>query len=537
MATPDDSDLDRRRALLDAWLEKRRAIAVLEAEAAALLDARMQLSQSDAAEHPFHRDAIHRSMIAEYAAAGRQSTGSMEYAFTDAAFLHRSHPEALAAFRTGSITAQHVRAIVREGDIVREAVRNGRADSEALHAYDTGAVVVAENESPARTAVHVRALAAALAGTTVVERLERSRAERTVEMRSVGDGLALLTVVLPEHLAVAIMDRLTQLARGVVAARKIRRSDTEQFHARHESLDGGSDRDDVGAGTSGRIENADHGESAEHGAGAGRGESHDAAAFGDDRGAIFGDGTFTTDPLVTSTGSIGTGHPGDRTSGDADGGSTGHPDGKASTDADGENTRHRASDDRTIDQVRADLLTDMLLAADPSAANGSGLDGVQARIQVTVAATTLARLDDRPAELDGVGPLHPEIARDLAGRNGGWSRLFLDARGIVTATDTYSPTEPMRRFLRARDQHCRFPGCRMPVHRCQIDHTHDHAKGGRTENHNLAHLCASHHVLKHPDIADDHRWSARQLSDGSIDWLSPLGRSYRDSPQRRVMFT
>ncbi|MFJ4175527.1 DUF222 domain-containing protein [Microbacterium sp. NPDC089696] len=481
MAAIPEPDLDRRRALLDAWVEKRRRIAVLEAQASSLLAERMTLSQSDAAENPFHRDAIHRSMIAEYAAAGRLSTGAVEYAFTDAAFLHRSHPEVLAAFRAGSITAAHVRAIVREGGIVREAVDNGIAEPGAVSVFDSGAVIVAQSESPARTAVHVRALAAVLAGVTVNERHARARSERAVTMRSVDDGLALLTVVLPEHLAVAIMDRLTRLARGVVAARV-------------------------------------------------------SEPARDDR-AIFGDGTFTTDPLIDTAADPETRLAVDGVTDPVETPEIEAPEVETPDGARLPDGARIPPDDRTIDQVRADLLTDLLLAVDPSAAHGQALDGIQARIQVTVAATTLAGLDDRPAEIDGVGPLHPDIARALAGRNSGWSRLFLDARGLVTETDTYTPTEPMRRFLRARDQHCRFPGCRMPVHRCQVDHTHDHAKGGRTEVHNLGHLCATHHVLKHPDIADDHRWSARQLPDGTIDWLSPLGRSYRDVPRPRVMFT
>lgn len=489
MAAIHDTDLDHRRALLDAWVEKRRRIAVLESEASSLLADRMALSQADSAEYPFHRDAIHRSMVAEYAAAGRLSTGATEHAFTDAAFLRRGHPEVLAAFRTGSITAAHVRAIIREGGVVREAVMNGRADAEAADDYDAGAVIVAQRESPARTAVHVRSLAAVLAGATLRERHARARSERTVTLRSVDDGLALLTVVLPEHLAVAIMDRLTQLARGVLAAR----TDSSRKNAR---LAGVADARDAGV-----ADARDAGEET-------------TSADRDDH-AIFAGATFTVDPSITA----------DTPTVSAGGGE------------DINALPRHLSDDRTIDQVRTDLLTDLLLSAAPGDAHGTALDGIHARIQVTVAASTLAGLDDRPAELDGFGPLHPDIARDLAGRNSGWSRLFLDARGLVTETDTYTPTEPMRRFLRARDQHCRFPGCRMPVHRCQIDHTHDHAKGGRTEVHNLGHLCATHHVLKHPDIADDHRWTARQLPDGTIDWLSPLGRIYRDEPQRRVMFS
>ncbi|WEK61110.1 MAG: DUF222 domain-containing protein [Candidatus Microbacterium colombiense] len=433
MTSTSSDEPDQRAALLDAWVEKRRQIARLESESAELLADRLRLRDADARENPYHRDTIHRSMVAEYSAAGRVAQGSIEYAFSDAAFLDSDHPASRASFRTGAITAAHVREIVRAGSVVREAVREGRADAAALGFYDTAAAVAAEQETPARTRSLVRQIAAALSGDTLVDRHRRALSERRVTMRSVDDGLALLTVVLPEHLAAAIVDRLTQLARQVIAT-----------------------RDDI------------------------------------EPKSIFGShDTFATDPLP---------------------------------------------DARTIDQVRTDLLTDLLLAADPSEVAGAGIDRVQAHIQVTVAASTLIGADDRPAELDGFGPIDPDIARDLAGRNGGWSRLFLDPSGMVTETDTYSPTEGMRRFLRARDQHCRFPGCRMPVRRCQIDHNHDHARGGRTSLRNLSHFCTGHHVLKHPDLDERHRWTARQLPDGTLDWVSPLGRHYGDPPPRRVMF-
>ncbi|MEJ6556224.1 HNH endonuclease signature motif containing protein, partial [Microbacterium esteraromaticum] len=138
---------------------------------------------------------------------------------------------------------------------------------------------------------------------------------------------------------------------------------------------------------------------------------------------------------------------------------------------------------------------------------------------------------------DGHGTLHPDIARHLAGHTTGWTRLFIDPTGLVTETDTYTPTEPMRRYLRARDQHCRFPGCRMPIHRCETDHTHDWALGGPTRTDNLAHLCLTHHALKHPDIPEQFRWTARQLPDWSLEWTSPAGRTHHDPPPRRVMFT
>lgn len=496
---PSTNDIDQRETLLDAWVEKRRRIAILEAEASALLADRLRLQEEDVHEQPQHREAIHRSMIAEYSAAGRVSKGSIEYAFTDALFLEAEHPVVRDAFRRGAISAAHVREIVREGAIVRQAVRDGRAATEALTLYDTAALVVAEQDSPARTRAMVRRVASSLACETVVERHRRAYGERSVTLRSLDDGLALLQVVLPEHLAHAILDRLTRLAQHVIATRGDHPSSGDDTPAlSSDDLDSGADRvflQDLRADDSHREDPVlnSHPYDSEPPCGPDTGDARV------DAHVIFGDGdTFTTDP------------------------SLGAP--------------SAPTDERGIDAVRTDLLSDLLLTTDPSAAAGTALEGIHARIQVTIAAETLAGIDERPAELDGIGALHPDIARDLAGRNGGWSRLFLDPAGIVTATAAYAPTAAMRRHLQARDQHCRFPGCRTPVHRCQIDHNHDHAKGGATSIDNLSHFCVGHHALKHPDIAEKHRWRARQTPGGDIEWTSPLGRCYTDASPRRVMF-
>ena len=76
----------------------------------------------------------------------------------------------------------------------------------------------------------------------------------------------------------------------------------------------------------------------------------------------------------------------------------------------------------------------------------------------------------------------------------------------------------------------------MPVHRCEIDHNHDHDKGGATEICNLSHFCKGHHALKHPDLDERYRWTATQLPGGAIDWTSPTGATYIDEPPPRVMF-
>ncbi|MBO0982162.1 HNH endonuclease signature motif containing protein, partial [Microbacterium sp. SD291] len=432
MAPPTDLDLEleERARLLGAWAQKRRQIAVLEAEAAELLIERIGVHEADVVGNGHHRDAIYRSMIAEYGAAGRISKGSMEYAFTDARTLRDSLPAVRAAFQAGAITAAHVREIARASAVLVEAVQNKKADAEALVLFQAAALVVAEQDTPARTRAHALRAAAALAGQTVTERHRRATQDRGVTVRSLEDGMALLSVVLPEWLARAILDRLTSIARHVIDAR----DEWEPV------LDSGviDDGDDAI-----RPEDIDLDDSL-----------HELY-----ENTIFGDDTFTTDPFTDPL-----------------------------TDPGSPDIEHVPADSRTLDQIRADLLTDLLLAAAPGDVHGPGLDAIRARIQVTVSATTLTGADDQPAEHDGHGPLDPDTARTLAGRNTGWTRLFTSPTGMLTDTDTYTPTEAMRRHLRARDQHCRFPGCRMPVHRCDIDHTHDHARGGRTRLDNLAHL-------------------------------------------------
>lgn len=193
-------------------------------------------------------------------------------------------------------------------------------------------------------------------------------------------------------------------------------------------------------------------------------------------------------------------------------------------------------DNRTMNQRRADLLCDLLLTAIPSTVIGTDMDAFRPHVHVTIAASTLAGRDDQMAELDGVGPVHPDFVRDLAGRTPSFSRLFLDPSGMVTNVDTYVPSSRMKRYLRARDQHCRFPGCRARTSRCEIDHNCDRAFGGATALCNLACFCRSHHPLKHPDVDERHRWTVMQKPEGTLVWRSPLGREYVDNPELRVMF-
>jgi hypothetical protein len=183
----------------------------------------------------------------------------------------------------------------------------------------------------------------------------------------------------------------------------------------------------------------------------------------------------------------------------------------------------------------------MLLTTSPSADTGEGMsDGfgglgsIQAIVNVTVPALALAGVTDEPAELVGRCPIDPATARQLAGHTTGWDRVLADPiTGCVLAVDRYTPSADMKRFLRARDQHCRFPGCRQPAHRCDRDHTLDYALGGETSTCNLACLCKRHHTLK-----GETAWTVRQLGGGVLEWTSPGGHVYIDNPPPAlVVFT
>ena len=142
-----------------------------------------------------------------------------------------------------------------------------------------------------------------------------------------------------------------------------------------------------------------------------------------------------------------------------------------------------ARDTRTMDQLRADIFCDLLLTGTAETCTaGEGIDAIHAIMQVTVPVFTAAGVGDEPALLAGYGPIDPDTARRLLGNATGWERVMTSpVTGCVLAVDHYRRTSALTRFLRARDERCRFPGCRQPVWRCDVDHTIDAAHGGPTE--------------------------------------------------------
>ncbi|MCQ1945317.1 HNH endonuclease signature motif containing protein [Arthrobacter sp. zg-Y1116] len=213
-------------------------------------------------------------------------------------------------------------------------------------------------------------------------------------------------------------------------------------------------------------------------------------------------------------------------------------------------------DSRTMDQLRADILAQLLMGGTGSTGNGgvggavgesgtgggattgargTGNDGAgpdeaiipRAEIMVLISAETLFGADEQPAELHGYGPISAEEARRLARNAAGWTGLAQNPHTgeILGVGRRRKVPAGLRRWLRARDGTCRFPGCRVSTANADIDHTIDWAHGGPTDHGNLEHLCRRHHRFKTLGF-----WKACQPTPGVIEWTSPTGRIYRTEP-------
>jgi hypothetical protein len=148
------------------------------------------------------------------------------------------------------------------------------------------------------------------------------------------------------------------------------------------------------------------------------------------------------------------------------------------------------------------------------------------RVRVVVAATTLLGLDEQPGELAGYGPVPAEVARRLAADpTGTWQRILTDPVSgalLDVGRTRYTPPAALADHIRARDRTCRFPGCRMPAERCDLDHIRRYPDGP-TSHCNLCTECRHHHRLKHETGWQIHNDPA---DPATITWTSPTGHPH-----------
>lgn len=176
------------------------------------------------------------------------------------------------------------------------------------------------------------------------------------------------------------------------------------------------------------------------------------------------------------------------------------------------------NDERTDEQLRADILSDALLNGWPET------KGAAARPRVSLTIPAVEMLVDRNrslADLEGYGPIPMGLALKMAKDAPSFIRILTDpwtGAPIDIGRQRYRPSQALRDFLRVRDEHCRFPGCRRPPDTSEIDHLDDWAKGGETSKRNTRLLCRQHQMYKHAL-----GWQSTYMPDGSVMWRSPHG--------------
>ena len=184
----------------------------------------------------------------------------------------------------------------------------------------------------------------------------------------------------------------------------------------------------------------------------------------------------------------------------------------------------RKGEERSMDQLRADLLLELLLGEwenQESAAGGS--------VELRVDLETLSGLCEAPGELMGFGPVISDIARQVAREQTHcqWTFAVTDPETgipVHTGVTRRRPTRETRRLVEARNPSCIFPGCRRPSADCDLDHRLPWSERGPSCECNLVPLCRRHHRCRHRL-----GWRHSPLPGGDHLWISPLGHRYTRS--------
>jgi len=119
--------------------------------------------------------------------------------------------------------------------------------------------------------------------------------------------------------------------------------------------------------------------------------------------------------------------------------------------------------------------------------------------------------------------------------------------GVGRTTRTIPPW--LNRLVRARDRHCRFPGCRR-TRWTQIHHIVHWADGGPTDLDNLITLCGRKSFLRryhqetrseernashHHRLIHEHGWTIHGHPDHQITWHRPNGHPFQHQPPRHTL--
>jgi hypothetical protein len=165
-----------------------------------------------------------------------------------------------------------------------------------------------------------------------------------------------------------------------------------------------------------------------------------------------------------------------------------------------------AHDDRKLPQRFADALVEL----------ASG--GKQANIQVTATIETLKGLAGSAAgEMEFSLPISSLAVQRMA-CDCSVTRVLLSQESVVmdVGRTTRIVSAPLKRALKTRDCHCRWPGCERPASKCDGHHLLSWINGGPTDLDNLVLLCRRHHRMVH-----EGGWQLIKTEDGQIVTIAP----------------
>ena len=175
---------------------------------------------------------------------------------------------------------------------------------------------------------------------------------------------------------------------------------------------------------------------------------------------------------------------------------------------------------RTMGQLRADVLSELLLGGESATKVGISL-------ALMIPVMSLLGQSDEPAVLQGVGPIDLETARRLGVKSPSVTRLLthpITGEILAMDPDQYRCDAEMKRWLGLTQPVCDFPNCGRAAQQCDLDHTFARIDGGKTTAANLSPRCRPHHRLKH-----ESRWRvAKEPGKTRPTWTSPTGH-HRDA--------
>jgi hypothetical protein len=182
-------------------------------------------------------------------------------------------------------------------------------------------------------------------------------------------------------------------------------------------------------------------------------------------------------------------------------------------------TLRQSGEERTLEQLRADVFSDILLG------KSTGHRAVQGTIFLHIPIGTALGITEHGCTLEGHGPVPGAVGREIMNDPTSiWRTVFTDTAGVVrdVGRTRRRPPAALAELIRVRDRECRMPACHRPAHHSEIDHARPWRSGGTTDAANLHSLCRSHNLLKEkPGWHFDHNPDT-----GELTVTTPAGRTY-----------